>query len=144
MDFFKLGKENVKAVNCHTVYLTFMKSTSCEILGLMNHKLESRLLGELSITSDMQIYCLYGRKWRGSKDPFDEAKRVEWKSWPKTQYLKKSKIMVSVPITSWQTDWKTLKDFIFLGSKITADGDCNCKIKRCSLLVRKTMTKLVY
>ena len=77
MDLFKLGKENVKAVNCHTVYLTFMKSTSCEILGLMNHKLESRLLGELSITSDMQMYYLYGRKWRGSKDPFDEAKRVE-------------------------------------------------------------------
>ena len=51
----KLGKEYVKAVYCHPAYLTFMQSTSCEILGWMKHKLESRLLGEISITSDMQM-----------------------------------------------------------------------------------------
>ena len=50
----KLGKEYVKAVYCHPVYLTYMQSTSCEIPGWMNHKLESRLQGEISITSDMQ------------------------------------------------------------------------------------------
>ena len=51
----KLGKEYVKPVYCHSVYLTYMQSTSCEMLGWMKHKLESRLLGEISITSDMQM-----------------------------------------------------------------------------------------
>ena len=51
----KLGKEYVKAVYCHPAYLTYMQSTSCEMLGWMKHKLESRLLGEISITSDMQM-----------------------------------------------------------------------------------------
>ena len=51
----KLGKEYNKAVYCHPAYLTYMQSTSYEILGWMNHKLESRLLGEISITSGMQI-----------------------------------------------------------------------------------------
>ena len=51
----KLGKENVNAVYCHPVYLTSMQSTPCEMLGWMKHKLESRLLGEISITSDMQM-----------------------------------------------------------------------------------------
>ena len=51
----KLGKEYVKAVYCHPAYLTYMQSTSREMLGWMKHKLESRLLGEISITSDMQM-----------------------------------------------------------------------------------------
>ena len=51
----KLGKEYIKAVYCHPAYLTYMKSTSCEIPGWMKHKLESRLPGEISITSDMQM-----------------------------------------------------------------------------------------
>ena len=51
----KLGKEFVKAVYLHPVYLTYMQSTSCEMLGWMKHKLESRLLGEISTTSDMQM-----------------------------------------------------------------------------------------
>ena len=53
--------------------------------------------------------------------------------------------MASGPITSWQIDGETVEtvaDFIFLGSKITADGDCNCEIKRCLLLGRKVMTNL--
>ena len=53
-DGSKLGKEYVKAVYCHPAYLTFMQSTSCEMPGWIKHKLESRL-GEMSITSDMQI-----------------------------------------------------------------------------------------
>ena len=52
---FKLGKEYVKAVYYHPAYLTSMQSTSWEILGWMKHKLESRLLGEISITSDNQM-----------------------------------------------------------------------------------------
>ena len=51
----KLGKEFVKAVYCHPAYLTYMRSTSCEMLAWMKHKLESRLSGEISITSDMQM-----------------------------------------------------------------------------------------
>ena len=51
----KLGKEYIKAVYCHPACLTYMQSTSCEMPGGMKHKLESRLLGEMSITSDMQI-----------------------------------------------------------------------------------------
>ena len=51
----KLKKEYVKAVYYHPAYLTYMQSTSCEMLGWMKHKLESRLPGEISITSDMQM-----------------------------------------------------------------------------------------
>ena len=51
----KLGKEYIKAEYCHPAYLTYMQSTSCEMQGWMEHKLESRLLGEISITSDMQM-----------------------------------------------------------------------------------------
>ena len=51
----KLGKEYVKAVYYHPAYLTSMQSTSCEMLGWMKHKLESRLQGEISVTSDMQM-----------------------------------------------------------------------------------------
>ena len=52
---FKLEKGYVKAVYCHPAYLTYMQSTSCEVLGWMKHKLESRLLGEISITSNTQM-----------------------------------------------------------------------------------------
>ena len=51
----KLGKEYIKAVYCHPAYLTYMQSTSCEMPGWMKHKLESRLPGEIPITSDMQM-----------------------------------------------------------------------------------------
>ena len=51
----KLGKEYSKAVYCHTAHLTYMQSISCEMQGWMKHKLELRLLGEISITSDMQM-----------------------------------------------------------------------------------------
>ena len=59
--------------------------------------------------------------------------------------IQKTKIMASGPITSWQIDWETMEtvaDFIFLGSRITADGDCSHEIQRCLLLGRKVMTNL--
>ena len=59
--------------------------------------------------------------------------------------FQKTKIMASGPITSWQIDGETVEtvaDFVFLGSKITADGDCSHEIKRCLLLGRKVMTNL--
>ena len=60
----KLGKEYVKAVYCHPAYLTSVPSTSCEMLGWMTHKLESRLPGEISTTSDMQTIA---SKWQKAK-----------------------------------------------------------------------------
>ena len=54
----QVGKEYVKAVYCHRAYLTSMQSTSCEMLGWMTQKMKSRLLGEISTTSDMQMISL--------------------------------------------------------------------------------------
>ena len=56
--------------------------------------------------------------------------------------IQETKIMASSPITSWQVDWETVADFIFLGSKVTADGDCSHEIKRYLLLGRKVMINL--
>ena len=56
--------------------------------------------------------------------------------------IQKIKIMASCPIGAWQIDGETVTDFIFFGSKITADGDCSQEIKRCLLLGRKVMTNL--
>ena len=58
----KLGREYIKAVYCHPAYLTYMQSTSCEMPGWMKHKLESRLPGEISITSDTQMTPLLWQK----------------------------------------------------------------------------------
>ena len=58
-DLFKIEKEYIKAVYCHPAYLTYMQSTLCEMLGWKKHKLESRLLGEISIPSDMQMTHLW-------------------------------------------------------------------------------------
>ena len=71
----KLGKGYIKSVYCHPAYLTYMQSTSCEMLGWMKHKLESRLLREISITSDIQTTPPYGRKQR-TKMPLDEGERA--------------------------------------------------------------------
>ena len=74
-----------------------------------------------------------------------KVKEESEKSWLKTQHSKKLKIMASSPITSWQIDEETMEtvtDFIFLGSKITADGDSSHEIKRHLLLGRKAITNL--
>ena len=121
-----------------------MQSTSWETLGWKKHKLESRLPGGISITSDVQMTHPYGRKWRRTKEPLDESEGWEWKSWLKLN-IQKTKIMASGPISSWEIDGEiveTVTDFIFLGSKITSDGDCSHEIKRRLLLGRKVMTNL--
>ena len=85
----------------------------------------------------------YGRKQRGTKESL-EGERGEWKNGLKLN-IQETKIMASSPITSWQIDGETMKavtDFIFLGSKITAHGDCSYEIKRHLLLGRKAMTNL--
>ena len=71
----KSGNEYVKAAYCHPAYLIYMQRTSWEMPGWMKHKLESRLPGEISITSDMQMTPPYGRKQRGTKQPLDESER---------------------------------------------------------------------
>ena len=69
----KYGKEYVKAVYCHPAYLTYIQSISCEIRDWMNHKLKSRLLGEISITSDMQMTLMT----ESEEEPLDESERGE-------------------------------------------------------------------
>ena len=86
----------------------------------------------------------YGRKWRRTKEPPDKSERGKWKVGLKLN-IQKMKSMASGPITSWETDGETVEtvsDFIFLGSKITADGDCSHEIKRRLLLERKVVTNL--
>ena len=81
---------------------------------------------------------------RGTKEPLDESERGVRKASLKLN-IQNTKIMASGPITSWQIDGKTMetvRDFIFLGSKITTDGDCSHEIKRRLLLGRKAMTTL--
>ena len=73
----KSGKEYVKAVYCHPDYLTYMQSTSWEMPDWIKHKLESKLPGEISTTSGMQITPSYGRKQRGTKESFSECERGE-------------------------------------------------------------------
>ena len=85
-----------------------------------------------------------GRKRRGSEEPLNEGERGEWKAGIKLN-IWKTKIMASCPITSWQIEGEKVEaviDFIFLVSKITANGDCSHEIKRSLLLGRKAMTNL--
>ena len=72
----KLGKEYDKAIYCYPAYITYTQSTSCEMLGWMNHKLEPRLLGEISTTSDMQMTPPLWQKVK-TKEPLDESERRE-------------------------------------------------------------------
>ena len=69
----KSGKEYVKTVFCHPAYLTYMQSTSCEMLGWMKHKLKSSLPGEISITLDMQMIPPLWQKAKRNKEPLDES-----------------------------------------------------------------------
>ena len=92
------GKEYVKyvkAVYWHPTYLTYMQSTSWEMLGWMNHKLKSRLPGEISITSDMQMTSYL---WQKAKSPLMKGKEESEKVGLKLN-LHKTKIMSSSPIT---------------------------------------------
>ena len=105
----------------------------------MKHKLESKFLGEISITTDDTILMAISEELK-SLLMKEESEKVVLKL-----NIQKTKIMVSGPIISWQIDEETVEtvaDFIFLCSKITADGDCSHEIKRCSLLGRKVMTNL--
>ena len=113
------------------------------MLNWMKHKLESSFLGEISITSDMQMTSTFmGESKEELKSLLIKVKEESEKAGLKLN-IQKTKNMASGLITSWQIDGKTMETvtvFIFLGSKITADGDCSHEIKRCLLLGRKART----
>ena len=122
-----------------------MQKASCEVPGWLKHKLKSRLLGEISITSDMQmIPLLMAESEEALKSLLMKVNEKSEKACLKLN-VQKTKIMASGPITSWQINGDKMErvtDLIFLGSKITADGNCGHEIKRCLLLGRKVMTNL--
>ena len=112
----------------------------------MKHKLELRFLGEISITSDMQMTPppLTAERKEELKSLLMKIKEESEKSGLKLS-IQKTKIVASSPITSWQVDGKTMetvKDLIFLGSKITADDDCSHELKDTCSFGRKAMTSL--
>ena len=72
-----MGKEYIKAVYCNPAFLTYMQSTLCEMLDCKKHRLESRLLGEISIISYMHMIPSYGKKQRRTKEPLDESESGE-------------------------------------------------------------------
>ena len=141
----KLGKEYVKVGYCQHAYITYMQSISCEMLGWMKHKLESRLLGEISIASDMQMTPpLWQTERKELKSLLMKVKEESKKAVLKLS-IQKTKILASGPITSCQIDGETMEtvtDFVFGGSKITADGDCSHEIERHLLLGRKAVRNL--
>ena len=121
-----------------------MQSTSCELPGWIKHKLESRLPGEISITSDMQMTTTLMAENEELKSLLMKVKEESEIVGLKPN-IQETKIMASGPITSWQIDGETVEtvtDFILGGSKITADGDCSHEIKRHLLLGREVITNL--
>ena len=142
MDWFKIGKRVLKAVYYHPTYLTYMQSTSWEMPGWM--KQESGLLGEISTTWYADDTTLRAESEEELKSLLMRVKKESEKADLKLS-IQNTKIMASGPITSWQRDGEkveTVAYFIFLGSKITADGDCSYEIKICQLLGSKAMTNL--
>ena len=115
------------------------------MVGWVKHKLESRLPGEISVTSDMQMTPLLIMSEREElKSLLMKLKEESEKAGLKLN-IQKTKSMASGPITSWEIDGETVetvRDFIFGGSKITADGDCSHEFKRHLLFGRKAMTNL--
>ena len=104
----KLGKKYVKAVYYHPAHLTYIQSTSCEIPGLMKHKLELTLLGEISITSDTQMTPPFWQKAKKNQSPLMKVKEESENLGLKLN-IQKTKIMASGPIPSWQTDGETVE-----------------------------------
>ena len=134
-DWFQIGKGVHQGCILSPCYLTYMQSTSWETLGWKKHKLESRLPGEITITSDKQICHPYGIKWRGIKKLLDESERGEWKSWLKAQHSVNENHGIwshHFMGNRWGNSGNSVRLYI-LGSKITGDGDCSHEIKRHSL-----------
>uniref|UniRef100_A0AC11D1W6 Uncharacterized protein n=3 Tax=Ovis aries TaxID=9940 RepID=A0AC11D1W6_SHEEP len=133
-----------KTVYYNPTYLTYMQSISCEMLGWIKQagtKIAGRNINNLRYADDT---TLMAESKEELKSLLMKMKEESEKAGLKLN-IQKMKIMASSPVTSWQIDGETMqtvKDFIFLGSKITADGDCSHEIKRFLLLERKAMTNL--
>ena len=113
----KLGKKYLKAVYCHSDCLPYMQSTSCEMPGWMKHKLESRLLGEISITRYADDITLMAESEEELKSLLIKVKEESEKAGLKLN-IRKMKIMASGPITSWQINGETMETLTdFLGLK---------------------------
>ena len=134
----KSGKEYIKAVYCHPAYLTYMQSTSCEMLDWMKHKLESRLLEEISITSDTQMIPLLWQKAKRFKlkTLLMKVKEENGQAGLKLS-IQKTKIMASSPIILWQINGETMEtvtDFILGAPKSLQMVTAATKLKDiCSL-----------
>ena len=141
----KLGREYVNAVYCHPACLTYMQSTSCKIPGWMKHRLESRLKGEISITSDADDTTLMAESEEELKSLLMKVKQESEKVGLKLN-IQITRIMASDPITSWQIDGETMETVrdLFWGApkSLQMVTDCSHEIKRCLLLERKAMTNL--
>ena len=114
------------------------------MLDWMKHKLESRLLGEINNLRHADDTNLMAKSQEELKSLLMKVKEESEKAGLKLN-IQKTKKMACGPLTSWQIDGETMEtvtDFIFLGSKITEDGDCSHEIKRRLLLGRKVMTNL--
>ena len=132
----KLGTEYIKAVFCHPVYLTYMQSTSWEMLGWMKHKLESRFSGEISIN------FLMAESKEGLRSLLMKSER-ERRSWLKIQHSK-NEDHGTQSHHFMANRWGNSERFYFGAcSKITADVDCSHEIKKHFLLGRKAMINLV-
>ena len=118
MDYFQSGKGVHQGCILSPVHLTCMQSTLCKMLGWMKHKLESRMLGEISIISDMQMTPpLWAESEEELKSLLMKVKEESEKVGLKLN-IHKTKIMASGPITSWQIDGETVEtvsDFILGG-----------------------------
>ena len=127
----KMGKEYIKGVFCHPAYLTYMQSISCDIQIWMKHKPESRLAGDINNFRYRDDSTLTAESKEELKKLLMKLKEESEKAGLKLN-IQKTKIMASGLITSWQTGGETMEtvtDFIFLGSKITANCDCSHEIK---------------
>ena len=133
--------EYITAVYCHPAYLTYMQSTSWETLGWKKHKIARRNINNLRYADDTTLMAESEKELKSLLMKVkEESEKVGLKL-----NIQKTKIMASSPITSWEIDGETVgtvSDFIFWGSKITADGDCSHEIKRRLLLGRKIMTNI--
>ena len=116
-DWFQIRKGVRQAVYCHPAYLPYMQSTSCKMPGWMKHKLESRLPGEISITSDMHMTPILMAESEELKTLLIKVKEESEKVGLKLN-IRKTKIMASGLITSWQIDGETretVERLYFLG-----------------------------
>ena len=140
--WFRIGKGHDKGVHCHPVSLTICRAHHAQCLAGWVTSWNQDCWRKYQQPQICGWYHSNGRKWRGTKDLLDEGKEESEKASLKLNIKKKfflSKIMASGPITSWQIEEEKVKvvtDFFFLGSKITADGDCSREIRRWLLMTQ--------